>query len=728
MSLRNYCELLFVRSQVDLVEKTIHAQQQREGANMMRVSRRTIIKVLGGIAGSLLVPLGRFAAAESGSVEFSLTIHEPSGKRYIGPVKIVLSSLKDKVVLLFEGKTSEFSAKIQPGNYRLTVSVENYVVPSYTIALAQAEENLAIYLGKKGWPFYRQGKSLVPFEPRENRLAVVFLSSVPDLSEETERLTRLKAIGLEQAPRSSEASESFKGAGGTVWFLRPVDDSKNIFGQSIDHGKPTINFSDVEAIFSKERVRFGLPTYVEDGQIKVLTNRFVVEFPEMTTEGAVKEIVASSAAHVLERLDHATNAWLIAFSNEYNYQYHLNSIEAWITKGTIVHGEPSLSIELVYDCTPQPAPNDSWVPCQTQFKRQQLFEAWDCLAQKFGSGMMRGIPKISIGILDTGVNMAHGDVKVSASAMMPGVAYCYDPVFDQECPNPWLGTDHGMWVYGLIAATSNNSTAISGIAPNTRQIVVKIGSPIAGVSSGMTDTIFYSQTLMWMAGVRTTPPTGINPTHSLGPPAHIINCSHGAIGTPESHIMCKTFYRLAKLGRNGYGTVVVYASGNQGADMTGQTPFANDLNVIAVGCTALNASSEQRLTDSNYGKFLDLCAMGEGAPTLDFDPNANVSTCNGTSPPGVAIGHQTSAAAPMVAGCAALMLTANPKLYWYEVRAILCNYADRPGYGLASADLTDGTWTGNFNNRFGHGRLNFYKAVNAVIAYSGGIPREDHWC
>jgi len=66
----------------------------------------------------------------------------------------------------------------------------------------------------------------------------------------------------------------------------------------------------------------------------------------------------------------------------------------------------------------------------------------------------------------------------------------------------------------------------------------------------------------------------------------------------------------------------------------------------------------------------------------------------------------TSAATPLAAGIAALMLSVNPSLTVEEIRGLMHNTCDKIG-GV--------TYTGGTNRFYGYGRVNAFKAVDAAM-------------
>ena len=79
----------------------------------------------------------------------------------------------------------------------------------------------------------------------------------------------------------------------------------------------------------------------------------------------------------------------------------------------------------------------------------------------------------------------------------------------------------------------------------------------------------------------------------------------------------------------------------------------------------------------------------------------------------------TSASTPIVAGIAALVLSANPDLTWSEVRDILCETAKPIDVGNTNIDGQwldeDGDGKPDYSQWYGFGRVDACKAVKAAI-------------
>jgi subtilisin family serine protease len=114
---------------------------------------------------------------------------------------------------------------------------------------------------------------------------------------------------------------------------------------------------------------------------------------------------------------------------------------------------------------------------------------------------------------------------------------------------------------------------------------------------------------------------------------------------------------------------------------------------------------------SSHGKQVDIAAPGVRLRTT----TAGGQGSSALGPSYVDDFFGTSAAAAIVAGAAALIRSANPRLGEAEVRRILKQNADRVGSIEYDA--------GQRNDRMGSGRLNVLKAVQEALDIKNGARR-----
>jgi serine protease len=206
---------------------------------------------------------------------------------------------------------------------------------------------------------------------------------------------------------------------------------------------------------------------------------------------------------------------------------------------------------------------------------------------------------------------------------------------------------HGTHVAGTIAAKTNNSLGVAGVAYNAKVVPVRVLGKCGGYTSDIADAIIWAS-----GGTVTGVPANANP-------AKVINMSLGGGGA------CGTTTQNAINSARSRGTVVIVAAGNENQNASNSNP-ANCAGVVTVAATGKTGG---RASYSNYGTVVDVAAPGGDGS------NSVISTLNaGTQGPGADnyAGYQgTSMATPHVAGVAALMLARNGALTPDEIEAKL---------------------------------------------------------
>ena len=259
----------------------------------------------------------------------------------------------------------------------------------------------------------------------------------------------------------------------------------------------------------------------------------------------------------------------------------------------------------------------------------------------------------------------------------------YQFPFDQMTGNDI----HGTPCAGVIAALGKAGGAL-GIAPKCRILAVKIfHADNLASDARVADAIRYAA------------------LH-----ADVLSCSWSGPTSPDIELAIQD---AGVLGRNGLGSAVVCAAGNNFG--TAVRFPASHPDSIAVG-----ASTDQGkiAAYSNVGPELWVVAPSSGGKQGIFTTDVSVPGRGfnlGTNAAGGLDGLHTnsfggtSSATPLVAGIAALLLSLKPSLSRQQIKEILQQTADRTG---PDHDSTTG-----HSNSFGFGRVNAERAVAAAMAF-----------
>ncbi|MCD8179385.1 MAG: S8 family serine peptidase [Tannerellaceae bacterium] len=308
---------------------------------------------------------------------------------------------------------------------------------------------------------------------------------------------------------------------------------------------------------------------------------------------------------------------------------------------------------------------------------------------------------ITVAVLDHGIQRTHSDLIRNIHPLS------YDTV-NGSSPSTIRGS-HGTAVAGIIGATGNNSIGVIGVAPDCK--LMSISDPLIVTTTAQAQLA-----------------NGLNWAWRNG--ADVINNSWGHAYL-EGSLLDDAILNTVTNGRNGKGCVVVFASGNDNSEVSYPAKLSY---VIAVG--GVSPCGERKSPTScdgerwgaNYGTNLDVVAPAVLIPTTDltgndgYNPNSKIHPSNG----GTIVTSDypkldytvwfngTSAAAPHVAGIAALILSENPNLTNTEVRSILGSTCRKVGDYSYDQILSNGTW----NNEMGYGLVDAYKAV----AIASGQP------
>lgn len=358
-----------------------------------------------------------------------------------------------------------------------------------------------------------------------------------------------------------------------------------------------------------------------------------------------------------------------------------------------------------------------------------------------------GSAEVVVGVSDDGCDLSHedfdGPTKLAGWGYFEGSKLWRhftegaDPSRMRES-----GADHGTNCCGVVAAEADARHTV-GAAPGCALL------PVKWESSGDSLHVSDSKILTLLAFVSKR--------------VDVLSCSWSS--SPAARYSEQVVRRIRELsktgGRRGKGMLFVWAAGNDNCPLAheGQVdiPYTSGwhwgdddawhwvgvetsrafMNTLArlpgVLHVAAISSTAQRAHYSNYGVGVDLCAPSSNSHTYDRMPVPGLAITT-TSGEGDPVAHDfggTSSATPLVAGVAALVISANPELGALEVASILKRTAsrdlDHTGYARTppSDDDPDTSWDVSPAPPFEHGAFRAIGVAEGTWSPWFGFGRVD---
>jgi len=309
--------------------------------------------------------------------------------------------------------------------------------------------------------------------------------------------------------------------------------------------------------------------------------------------------------------------------------------------GLVQYAEPDWLLFLK-----ETTPNDPKFGQQWHHSKMKSTKAWD-----FGTGDGTFIACT----VDTGVDLDHADLQAS---LVSG----YNSADRKAQSNGGNVNDvngHGTNTLGCVGAIGNNNIGVVGMGWDLKLMPVRCTNSSGGGAylSDLTDGARWASD----NGAR-----AVSVSYSGG--------DSSSVGSTGTHL-------------RGEDSLLSWASGNSGVKVNG----SDHANVIVVGATN---NSDNRVSWSNYGNWIDVVAPGEGIMT----------TSNGG---GYSAVSGTSFSTPIVNGVIAMMMVASPNSSADDIEQMLFD------------NCVDIGATGN-DVETGHGRPNFFKCMEAADAANGG--------
>lgn len=455
-----------------------------------------------------------------------------------------------------------------------------------------------------------------------------------------------------------------------------------------------------------------------------LTDKLTIQFTPETDEATIGAIASEFGINAVQPV--------IGIPKTFVFQLTSNATENPVKIANRLMGRPEILTAEPNIVVPQEShyrPRDSMYAKQWYLNHNsgtslaagshiEVEKAWD---------ITRGNRSVVVAVADDAIDLNHPDFQGTGKIVAPK-----DFKDKDFLPLPDSSEEsHGTACAG-IAVAEENGNGIVGVAPGCTLMPIR--------TTGFLDDETIEQLFDWV----------------IQKNASVISCSWGpaAVYFPLSLRQRAALTRAATQGRQGKGCVVVFAAGNANRPVSGkifEQSWPNNLlkgptdwlggftihpDVITVSaCTSLS----KKAAYSNWGTNVSVCAPSNNAPPgMWFQQTGYIYTAPALTVPlaglGVfsadlvgAAGYElgdfvstfggTSSACPVVAGVAALVLSANPDLTAQDVKRILQETADKivdrdadPQLGMRL-----GTYDTNGHSQwFGYGKVNAFKAVQAA--------------
>ncbi|MFG3255475.1 S8 family serine peptidase [Streptomyces sp. NPDC048172] len=355
---------------------------------------------------------------------------------------------------------------------------------------------------------------------------------------------------------------------------------------------------------------------------------------------------------------------------------------------------------------------------------------WDKRAIKAdkASEVSEGSKNVTVGVIDTGVDDTHPDLKGNFSAKQSANCVGGKPDTTPGAWRPYSATDdyHGTHVAGIIGAP-RNGVGIAGAAPGVKLSAIKVSEP--ETSLFYTEAVVCAMVFAADHGVEVT-----NNSYYTDP--WLYNCGDQA----DQKAIADAVGRAVKYAQ-GKGVTTVSSAGNSSQDHAAKeivddtspndsTPVKRTINpaecpdvpTMLDGAISVSASGPQDNRKSYYSNYgldkIDVTAPGGDRRYQEVPEPAKDGGVVSTMPGGdYAYLQGTSMAGPQVAGVAALIKSQHPKATPQEIAwrlkaqatSVACpEKYDPDGKGTYAAKCTG--VKGN-NSFYGHGIVDALAAV-----------------
>ncbi|UII31520.1 S8 family serine peptidase [Fulvivirga ulvae] len=532
--------------------------------------------------------------------------------------------------------------------------------------------------------FYYYNGEKQPLELNTNYVYLVLQSDIPDsnqLSALVDKDVQITKFSLDNSAQTLKAVGNYK-ASSEYWAeLKLKSDMSS---------EEYLTY--LKALEAQESIKIATPYFKNKEEEKIgLSNYFYVKLKSKDDFARLDKMAREIGVAIVGQNKFMPLWYTLKCTKDSKFNA-LETANRFYESGVFEHAEPDLMVDELPHTPNDPLYGDQWGLNNTgQYggagTDMQVEDAWE---------LTKGSRDVIVAVLDQGFEMNHPELQGNT----------FGTGFDTESgttPALVLGS-HGTACAGIIGARDDNNTGISGVAPNVR--LMSVSNSLAGTPNS-----------------RQKRADGINWAWQNG--ADVISNSWGS--GVQYAIIDNAITNALNNGRGGLGTIILFSAGNGNGNVS--YPANSNPDIIAVG--AMSPCGERKsLTScdgegwgSDFGAQLDVVAPGVLVSTTDRQGSAGYNNGVAIHPNlgGTLVANDyadqnhtiwfngTSAACPMVAGVAALVLSVNPCLTHDEVEDIIEQSAQKVG-GYAYVN-TFGRPNGTWHNEMGYGLVDAEAAV-----------------
>jgi subtilisin family serine protease len=436
-------------------------------------------------------------------------------------------------------------------------------------------------------------------------------------------------------------------------------------------------------------VAYATPVFRQTPQSRqpmYVTNRLLVKFkPDVSPEDRAA-LHARLGGEVVEALGYADDAYLVEVRGRTAGQivaianaYYESGLAEWAHPDFIRSMEPKTVQPRFVEDEKQGAAGAAAMRGEAEdwhIRLARVDRAWS---------MTRGSPSVRIAVIDDGVDIDHPEFQGRVVAHHDFA----DAVANGRPKKDW--DNHGTACASVALAAGRRAL---GAAPGCSLMAIRMARFASSDEARM---------FQWVADQG----------------ASVISCSwgptdgEGPFPLPDATQAAMDY--CVDRGRGGKGIPIFFAAGNGNEPVAGDG-YASYSRVMAI---AASTSEDTRAPYSDYGPEIWIAAPSSGGARRVFTADRMGAAGYNPEKGGPADSQDyferfggTSSATPLVAGVAALMISADPAITERRIREILRTSADRIGDGTSY----DGA---GHSPQFGYGRLNAERALQTVRSGSG---------